>query len=62
MEAHTAWMAIPSLNLDSHPTHLRSVMERFQKHSLHYVITTEFCRCNKSCVFANSETETCLES
>ena len=26
------------------------------------VITTEFCRCNKSFVFANSETETCFES
>ena len=29
---------------------------------MYYGITTEFCRCNKSFVFANSETETCLES
>ena len=73
-KAHTVWMAVPSLNLAYHPTHVvldlicsrligsRSAVERFQKHSWYYGITTEFCRCNKSFVFANSETETCLES
>ena len=36
--------------------------KRFQKHALTYGITQEFCRCNNSFVFANSETETCWES
>ena len=37
-------------------------IRRFQKHALHYDITTEFCPCHKSFVFANSEMETCWES
>ena len=37
-------------------------MERFKKHSWYYGITKEFCRCNKSIVFAISGTETCVES
>ena len=31
-------------------------------YALYHGITTEFCPCNKSFVFANSETETCRES
>ena len=62
------------LFLANHPTHVvlhlgftrsigsRAAIERFQKHAWYYGITTEFCRCNKSFVFANSETETCMES
>ena len=73
-KAHTAWMAVPSLNLAYHPTHVvldlgcarsigsRLATERFQKHSWYDGITTDFCRWNKSFVFANSETESCLES
>ena len=71
---HTAWMASVPLNLANHPTHVvldlgctrsvgsRAAIKRFQKHALYYGITREFCRCNKSFVFANSETETCWES
>ena len=71
---HTGWIAVPSLNLAYHPTHVvldlgctrsigsRSALKRFQKHAWYYGITTEFCRCNKSSVFANAGTETCLES
>ena len=71
---HTAWMASVPLDLANHPTHVvldlgctrsigsRATIKRFQKHALYYDITTEFCRCNKSFVFANSETETCWES
>ena len=40
----------------------RAAIKRFQKHALYCGITREFCRCNKSFVFANSETETCWES
>ena len=40
----------------------RSAIERFKKHAWYHGITTEFCSCNKSFVFANSETETCMES
>ena len=36
--------------------------ECFRSNALHYGIMTEFCPCNKSFVFANSETETCWES
>ena len=73
-KAHTAWMAVHSLNLVHHLTRVvldlgctrsigsRSAIERFQKHSWHYGITTEICRCNTSSMFAKSETETCLES
>ena len=73
-KAHTAWMLATPLNLANHPTHVvldlgctrsigsRSAIERFKKHAWYYRITTEFCRCNKSFVFANSETETCIES
>ena len=62
------------MNLAYHPTHVvlyldctrtigsRSAIERFKKHAWYFEITTDFCRCNKSFVFANSETETCLES
>ena len=40
----------------------RTAIERFKKHAWYHCITTEFCRCNESFVFANSETETCIES
>ena len=40
----------------------RTAIRRFQKYALFYGITTEFCRCNKSFVSANSETETCWKS
>ena len=40
----------------------RTAIEILKKHAWHYGITTEFCRCNRSFVFANSETETCKES
>ena len=72
--SHTAWMAVPSLNLAYHPTQIvldlgctrsigsRSAIKTFQKHSWYYGIATEICRCNRSFVFANSETETCSES
>ena len=73
-KAHTAWMVATPLNLANHPTHVvlnlgctrsirsRAAIERFKKHAWYYGITTEVCRCNKSFVFANSETETCKES
>ena len=72
--AHTAWMIAVPLNLTNHPTHVvldlgctrsigsRATIKRFQKHAWYYGITTEFCRCYKSFVCANSETETCWES
>ena len=71
---HTAWMASVHQNLANHPTHVvlglgctrsvgsRAAVRRFQKHALYYGITTEFCRCNTSFVFANSETESCWEN
>ena len=40
----------------------RAAIEILKKHAWYYGTTTEFCRCNKSLVFANSETETCMES
>ena len=67
-------MASVPWNLAHHPTHVvldlpctrsigsRAAIKRFQKHALCYGITTEFCPCNKSFVFANSETESCWES
>ena len=70
---HAALMASVPLNLANHPTHVvldlccsrsigsRSATRRFQKHVLYYGITTEFCPCNKSFVFADSETGTSLE-
>ena len=73
-KAHTAWMVATPLNLAKHPTHValdlgctlsigsRSAIERFKKHAWNHGITTEFCRCKESFVFANSETETCMES
>ena len=73
-KGHTDWMALPSLNIAYHPTNVvldlggtrsigsRSAIERFQKHSWYCGFTTELCHCNKSFVFANSETETCSES
>ena len=71
---HTAWMAAIPLNLSNHPTHVVLVWaahdqldqerqsEDSRKHAMHYGITTEFCLCNKSFVFVNSEMETCWES
>ena len=62
------------LNLANHPKHvvldlgctrsigLRAAIERFKKHAWFYGITTEFFRCSKAFVFANSETESCMES
>ena len=67
-------MATAPLNLANHPTHVvldlgdtrslrsRAAIERFQKYAWYYGFTTEFCRCNKSFVFASSETETFVES
>ena len=67
-------MASVPLNLANHPTRVvldlgctgslgsRAAIRRFQKDALYYGITTEFCRCNKCFVCANSETETCWES
>ena len=69
-----AWMAVPSLNLAYHPTHVvldlgctrsigsRAAIERLKKHAWYYGTATELGRCNDSFVFANSETETCMES
>ena len=66
-------MATP-LNLANHPTYVvldpgctrsigsRAAIERFKKHTWYHGITTEFCRCNTSSVFANSKTETRKES
>ena len=63
-----------SLNLANHPTHVvldlgctrsigaRAANERFKKHAWYCGITTEFNPRNTSFVFANSETETCMES
>ena len=67
-------MVTNPLNLANHPTHVvldlgcprsigsRAAMERFKKYARYYGSTTELCRCDKSFVFANSETETCMES
>ena len=67
-------MVATPLNLANHPTHVvldlgctrsigsRTEIEIFKKHAWYYGITTEFFRCNKSFVFAHSETETCMES
>ena len=67
--AHTVWMGTTPLNLANHPTHVvldlgctrsigsRAALERFKKHPWYYGITSEFCGCNKSFVFANSETK-----
>ena len=72
-KSHTAWMVAPPLNLANHPTHVvldlgctrsigsRAAIERFKKHAWYYGVTTEFCPCHESFVFANSETETCKE-
>ena len=40
----------------------RTAIERLKKHAWYYGTTTEFCRCDNSFVFANSETETCKDS
>ena len=73
-KAHAAWMVATPLNLAHHPTHVvldlgytrsigsRAAIERFKKHAWYYGITTEFCRCNNSFVFDNSETETVARS
>ena len=65
-KTHTAWLAADPLNFFNHPTHVvknlgwtrsigsRAAIERFKKHSWYYGITTEFCVCNKSFVFAHS--------
>ena len=69
-----AWMAAIPLNLSNHPTHVVLVWaahdqldqerqsEDSRKHAMHCGINTEFCPCNTSFVFANSEMETCWES
>ena len=66
-------VATPS-NLANHPTHAvldlgctrsigsRSAIERYKKHEWYHGMTTEFCCCSESFVFANSETEICMES
>ena len=71
---YTARMVETPVNIANHPTHVvldlgctrsigsRTAGERFKKHAWYYGITMEFCRCNKSFVFANSETETCKDS
>ena len=71
---HTARMASLPLNLANHPTYVvqdlgctqsigsRTAIRSFQEHALYYGITTEIWPCNKSFVFANSDTETCFES
>ena len=71
---YTARMVAAPFNLVNHPTHVvldlgctrsigsRAAIERFKKHAWYHGITTEFCRCDKSFVSANSETETCKES
>ena len=43
-------------------TGLRAAIKKFQKYASYYGITKEFCPCNESFVFANSETETCWVS
>ena len=60
-------MAAIPFNLSNHPTRVvldlfftrsigsRAAIGRFQKNALHCGITTEFCSCNKSFVFTNSE-------
>ena len=67
-------MVTNPLNLANHRTHVdldrgctrsigsRAAIERFKKHAWYNGISTEVCRCDKSFVFANSETETCMES
>ena len=67
-------MAAVPLNFTDHPTHVvldlgctrsigsRAAIERFQRRGWYFGITTEFCRCHKSFVFANSKTGTCWES
>ena len=73
-KAHTAWMVATLLNFANHPTHVvldlgctqsvgsRAAIERFRKHAWHYGITTQIFRCNKSFVFANTETDNFMES
>ena len=51
------WILVDAQSVES-----RKAIRKFQKYALYYGITTEFCRCNKSFVLANSETETFLES
>ena len=67
-------MVVTPFNLATHPTHVvldlgctrsigsRAVIERLKKHAWYYGVTTEFRRCSESFAFANSETETCMES
>ena len=62
------------LNLANHPPHVfldlgctrsigsRAAIERFKKHAWYHGITTKLCRCKRSLIFVNSETETCMES
>ena len=71
-KARTAWMMTTPLNLANLPTHVvldlgctqsigsRAAIARFKKHAWYHGTTKEFCRCNKSFVLANSETETCM--
>ena len=72
-KAHTAWMVATPLNLANHPTRVvldvgctrsigsRAAIGRSKKHAWYYGITTEFCRCIKSVVFSNCETQSCME-
>ena len=68
-----SWMASAHLDLAHHPTHVldlvctrsfgsRKTIRRFQTYALYCGITTGFCPCSKSFVFADSEAETCREN
>ena len=71
---YTAWTVATLLNNANHATHVvldlsctrsigsRAAIEKIKKNAWNADITTEFGNCNKSFVFANSETETCKES
>ena len=70
----SAWMASAHLDLAHHSTHVvldlgctrssgsRKTIRRFQTDALYCGMTTGFCPCSKSFVFANSEGETCREN
>ena len=66
-DSRPAWIVATPLNLANHPFHVmdlgckrsigsRTAVERLKKHAWYCGITTEYCRCEKSVVFANSET------
>ena len=70
----SVFMAGPALDLKHHPTHVvldlgctrsigsRTAIDRFRHSAEKYGIRIEFVPCRKSFIFANSETETCVES